>query len=46
MYSQKVPYAQAILMTSQARPVIKPNYGFEQQLAKYEAKLFGKTENK
>lgn len=39
MKTQRIPYARAFEITAQARPQIRPNYGFEQQLAKYEAKV-------
>jgi protein-tyrosine phosphatase len=39
MYKDKVSYSQAYMIAAGARPSIKPNYGFEQQLQKYEQRL-------
>lgn len=41
IYAQKLPYAQAFMITATARPIIQPNYGFEQQLIKYQEKVLG-----
>jgi len=43
MYDQRWSLSQAYLHVQSCRTICKPNFGFFQQLAEYESKLFGKS---